>query len=196
MFGYGGRRPAMATSMPTRRAEIVLTGFPVFSLGVPRYDRQGSYQELLPGYPFRSQSEYRKEIRQADGTETPKWGSVLPGSAVSVLKLEPGCGVTAILVKSPASGQGVHEVQSPPPPAVPELSTVTVAVRPSSPEALCRTLLVTSSLSRSTAVSPAGCCQPSTAAANARATATRPCRGDARSAPIQHAAGNDWKRPA
>jgi hypothetical protein len=37
----------------------------------------------------------------------------------------------------------------------------------------CRTLLVTISLSRSTAVSPCGCRRPSTAAANARATATR-----------------------
>jgi hypothetical protein len=48
----------------------------------------------------------------------------------------------------------------------PAASTVTVTVLPGSPEALCRTLLVTSSLSRSTAVSPAGC-WPSTAAANA-----------------------------
>jgi hypothetical protein len=65
------------------------------------------------GYPFRSQLEYRKEIRQADGTEPPNVATALPGSAVSVLKLEPGCGVTAILLESPAGGQGVHEVQSP-----------------------------------------------------------------------------------
>jgi len=120
-----------------------------------------------------------------------------PAERSAMLELEPGCGVIAILLESPAGGQGVHEVQPLPPPSVPgtpgrnagtvaplrsvtctrmtsrSLRTVTVTVRPGSPEALCRTLLVTSSLSRSTAVSPAGCCRPSTAAANARATATR-----------------------
>jgi hypothetical protein len=132
------------------------------------------------GYPFRSQPEYRKEIRQADGPEPPKPGfpyCAAPWSAVP--KLEPGCGVIAILLESPAGGQGVHEVQPPAPPSAPEtpgrnagtvaplrsvtctrmtspsLRTVTVTVRPGSPEVLCRTLLVTSSLSRSTTVSPA-----------------------------------------
>ena len=84
-----------------------------------------------------------------------------------MLELEPGCGVIAILLESPAGSQGVHEVQPLPPPSVPETPgrnvgtvaplrsvtctrmtsrSVTVTVRPGSPEALCRTLLVTSSL--------------------------------------------------
>jgi hypothetical protein len=76
---------------------------------------------------------------------------MLRSGCSAVLKLEPGCGATAIPLEPP----------------------VTVIVWPGRPEALCRTLLVTSSLTRSTAVSPAGCWRPSTAAANARATATR-----------------------
>ena len=66
------------------------------------------------GYPFRSQPEYRKEIRQADGTEPPNPGFPYCAAQWSaVLKLKPGCGVMAILLESPAGGQGVHEVQSP-----------------------------------------------------------------------------------
>ncbi len=98
--GSGLPRPRFT---PARRAVIVLTGFPVLSLGVPRHGRQGRYQELLPGYPFRSQPEYRKEIRQADGTEPPKPG--LPYCAAqwsAVPKLEPGCDVIAIPLESPA----------------------------------------------------------------------------------------------
>lgn len=113
-----------------------------------------------------------------------------------LMKLEPGCGVAAILVKSPSDGQGVHQIQAPAAlglgvcgpqhwhggaTAVGDLNaddltvaeTVTVIIWPGSREPLCRTLLVTSSLIRSTAVAPSGCRRPSTAAANARATATR-----------------------
>jgi len=47
---------------PAWRAVVVITGFPVFSLGVPRHVHQGNCQGLPRRCPFRSQPECRKEI--------------------------------------------------------------------------------------------------------------------------------------